>query len=130
VDHFKRINDTHGHLAGDAVLKQLAERLHGVMRAYDAFGRYGGEEFLLVLPGLSLAAEEGMRRVEAIQRSIAQQPFDLGNGQEMTVTCSAGAVGALAGETSALEALIDRADAALYNAKRDGRNRVAMAEKS
>ena len=127
VDHFKRINDTHGHHAGDAVLKQLAVRLQGALRAYDAFGRYGGEEFLLVLPGLSLASEEGVRRVEELQRCIAQQPFDLGAGQLMTVTCSAGAVGAPAGEAGAIEALISRADAALYAAKRDGRNRVALA---
>lgn len=126
ADHFKSINDTHGHLAGDAVLKQLVQRLRGVMRSYDAIGRWGGEEFLLVLPGLSLEQEEGRRRVERLQRCVAEEPFDIGADERLAVTCSAGAVGALAGVGETIEVLIGQADAALYAAKHGGRDRVVF----
>lgn len=127
VDHFKRINDACGHPAGDAVLQQLVLRLREAMRGYDAIGRWGGEEFLLVLPGLSLAQEEGRRRVEHLQRCVAEEAFDIGIAGPLPVTCSAGAVEAQAGATDTFEALIARADAALYEAKQAGRNRVVFA---
>ena len=127
VDHFKSINDTHGHPVGDAVLQQLVQRLSGVMRSYDAIGRWGGEEFLLVLPGLSLVQEEGRHRAQHLQRCVAEAPFDIGTAEPLTVTCSAGAVEAGAGTREALEALITRADAALYEAKHGGRNRIVFA---
>lgn len=127
LDHFKDINDTHGHPAGDAVLMQLVQRLREAMRDYDAIGRWGGEEFLLVLPGLSLASEEGRRRAEALQRGVAEQPFDIATGVPLPVTCSAGAVGVPAAESDTLEALISRVDAALYEAKHRGRNRTVIA---
>jgi diguanylate cyclase (GGDEF)-like protein len=127
VDHFKRINDTHGHPAGDAVLAQLVQRLRDAMRDYDTIGRWGGEEFLLVLPGLSLAHQEGRRRAENLRRCVAGQPFDIGTGTPLAVTCSAGVVAVPAGAGETLEAVIARADAALYDAKRGGRDRAVFA---
>lgn len=126
VDHFKCVNDTYGHPAGDAVLVQLVQRLRGAMREYDAIGRWGGEEFLLVLPGLSLAQEDGRRRAESLQRCVAEQPFDIGTGTPLVVTCSAGVVPAPAGTEEPLETLVGRADAALYEAKRCGRNQTVF----
>jgi len=127
IDHFKRINDTHGHPAGDAVLVQLVRRLRLTMRDYDAIGRWGGEEFLLLLPGMSLAQADGRRRVEHLQRSVGAQPFDIGAGEPLSATCSAGAIGVEAGDDASLEALIERVDAALYDAKHGGRNRSVIA---
>lgn len=127
IDHFKDINDTHGHLAGDAVLVQLVQRLRATMRDYDAIGRWGGEEFLLILPGLSLGREEGRRRAEDLQRCVARQPFDIGSGTPLPVTCSAGVSAACAGTDETLKTIIGRADAALYDAKNAGRNRTVFA---
>jgi len=127
VDHFKRINDTHGHPAGDAVLTQLVQRLRATMRDYDAIGRWGGEEFLLVLPGLSMAQAQGRGRARALQRCIGAEPFDIGTGTPLTATCSAGAVGVSASSDESLEALVARADAALYDAKHGGRDRTVIA---
>lgn len=128
VDHFKHINDTRGHPAGDAVLQQLVQRLREAMRGYDAIGRWGGEEFLLVLPGLSLAQEEGRRRVEHLHRCVADEAFGIGGAERLPVTCSAGAVEATAGTGETFESLISRADAALYEAKQGGRNRVVFSD--
>ena len=126
IDHFKRINDTHGHPAGDAVLTQLVLRLKATMRDYDAIGRWGGEEFLLVLPGLSMAQEQGRRRAQALQRCIGDQPFDIGTGTPLAATCSAGVVGVPPACDESLEALVARADAALYDAKHGGRDRAVI----
>jgi len=123
VDHFKKVNDELGHEAGDCVLKEIAKRLAACLREYDGVGRYGGEEFLLVIPGCDLAAS--VRRADQIRTSVSTSPVSTPVGQT-TVTLS---MGVTVGESaSKAEILIDRADMALYRAKHKGRNRVEQAE--
>jgi diguanylate cyclase (GGDEF)-like protein len=121
LDHFKAVNDTYGHLTGDVVLEEAARRLAELMRPYDFAGRYGGEEFLIVLPGCS--PSNGIRRAEDFRRAIADSPVPTACGA-LTVTCSLG----VASHEKALlaEDLIHIADEALYRAKRLGRNCVAQ----
>jgi diguanylate cyclase (GGDEF)-like protein len=122
LDHFKVINDTYGHLCGDYVLRESAHRLVGLMRGYDAVGRYGGEEFLLVLPGYD-AAKNPARSHELVD-VLASRPFDC-NGTEVRVTCSFGVMVTQPWlDHTTIDDLIRRADKALYEAKRNGRNRV------
>ncbi|HLO95489.1 MAG TPA: diguanylate cyclase, partial [Burkholderiaceae bacterium] len=130
ADHFKRVNDEHGHLAGDEVLRELARRLVGATRATDAVGRYGGEEFVIALPGLSPADPACVARIEAIHHSIGDQPFVIGAELQLAVTCSFG-VACLRGAADApgdVESTLAQADAALYRAKERGRNRIEYAE--
>ena len=122
LDHFKVINDTYGHLSGDYVLRESAHRLVGLMRGYDAVGRYGGEEFLLVLPGYD-AARNPARSHELVD-VLASRPFDC-DGTEIKVSCSFGVtVTEPWQDHTTIDDLIRRADKALYEAKRNGRNRV------
>jgi diguanylate cyclase (GGDEF)-like protein len=121
IDHFKDVNDQHGHLAGDAVLKEVAARLQGAMRAEDALGRWGGEEFIGVLtdtPGDSVGV-----LAERMREAVGSTPFVLDDGTKIRVTVS---IGHTAGVEDA-EALVHRADDALYVAKEAGRNQVAAA---
>jgi two-component system cell cycle response regulator len=121
IDHFKLVNDTHGHAAGDAVLCEIVQRVLGVMRPYDTFGRFGGEEFLVLVPG---SGERELRDVlERIRNAIRSAPI-LVDGHELAVTVSLG--GATRGRESA-DGLIARADDALYTAKEQGRDRVVLA---
>jgi len=121
IDHFKLVNDTCGHAAGDAVLCEIVRRVLDVMRPYDAFGRFGGEEFLVIVPQVS---EEELREVlERIRRAVAAAPFAVG-GQELVATVSLGGA-TTAGDTA--DGLIARADDALYAAKGLGRDRVVVA---
>ena len=123
LDHFKRINDTHGHAAGDEVLRQAARILREQVRDTDVPVRFGGEEFILFLVGASaLGAGEHGERVRA---AIEASPFSIGGDREIAVTASVGV--AVRARHEALEGLIQRADAALYRAKEAGRNRVEMA---
>jgi diguanylate cyclase (GGDEF)-like protein len=121
IDHFKAVNDTHGHLAGDEALKETAFRVSGAMRSYDSFGRYGGEEFLFVVPGCDeknlLAYSERLRGV------IESVPYRL-VGLDVPLTASFGATALLPGEQATPDQLIRAADMALYEAKRSGRNCV------
>ena len=119
VDHFKAINDTHGHLIGDEVLHEIAYRLMAQIRSYDFAGRYGGEEFLIVLPGCSI--ENAWSRGEEIRRAIGEHPI-LTTAGSLQVTCSVG----IAADDGCIpsEELIRLADEALYSAKRSGRNCV------
>lgn len=124
IDFFKAVNDEYGHPTGDKVLQELVERVKTTVRAYDAVGRYGGEEFLIVFPETD--SEQGAALGERIRKAVAEEPFDLG-GQEKAITVSLG-VATRAPEES-VEDLISRADEAVYEAKRTGRNRVVSAEK-
>ncbi len=125
IDHFKRVNDSLGHLAGDAVLREVAGRLRKHVRPYDYVGRYGGEEFLVVLPECPLRATRNA--AERMQRAVFQEPVVLAEGP-VNVTISLGVAGYAQGETDDLQALIRAADGALYRAKAAGRNRVMVAE--
>jgi diguanylate cyclase (GGDEF)-like protein len=130
IDHFKRVNDTLGHTAGDMVLIEIADRLKTELRPYDLIGRYGGEEFLIGTPG----ANSEIRRniAERIRASICKKPFHAGN-KELDITASLGITSAIpAGNKKdmihLLKDMIERADSALYRAKNAGRNRVAYGE--
>ncbi|HZQ53638.1 MAG TPA: diguanylate cyclase [Bryobacteraceae bacterium] len=120
IDHFKRINDTYGHFAGDAVLRETATRLRGNMRPYDQVGRYGGEEFLVVLPNCDL--EQAAAQAERM-RSKLQATSMLVDGAELTITASFG-VTVSDGSERTPDVFIRVADEALYRAKAEGRNRV------
>jgi len=121
LDFFKRVNDVHGHLAGDAVLRDVAARMRSAVRDQDVVGRYGGEEFLLLMQGADLATARGV--VERVRERVAAAPINLHDVQ-VAVTISIGLAQASSGESA--HALIDRADRALYAAKQAGRNRVVM----
>src|SRR5262249_41028019 len=122
VDHFKRINDTHGHQAGDEVLKGLSERLRFNIRGIDLACRYGGEEFVIVMPEAEMATAEKV--AERLRESIAERPFELGGTRgTLAVTASIGVAALEPGDVNA-EGLLDRADKALYAAKAAGRNKV------
>jgi diguanylate cyclase (GGDEF)-like protein len=123
LDHFKNVNDTYGHLAGDEVLREASRRIGAAVRSYDAVGRYGGEEFLIVLAGCE-DSNDMLKQAERIRSSVGGGPV---NTQEamIPVTCSMGV--ASSAELEEVEQLLRAADAALYRAKRSGRNRVEMA---
>ncbi|MFT4064663.1 GGDEF domain-containing protein [Paraburkholderia sp.] len=118
LDHFKKINDQFGHGGGDTVLRVMAQRVAGVVRAQDTFGRFGGEEFALLLPCTPL--DDAMHVADKIRRVIAETPVEL-LGTSVAVTASLGGAAAHAG-VPAYDVLINEADAALYQAKRQGRN--------
>jgi diguanylate cyclase (GGDEF)-like protein len=122
VDHFKKINDELGHESGDYVLKEIAKRFSASLREYDGVGRYGGEEFLLVMPGCDLATT--VRRANVIRELIASPPIPTPLATT-TVTASMGVC--VAEPLANAESLLRRADLALYQAKRNGRNRVEEA---
>jgi two-component system cell cycle response regulator len=122
VDRFKSVNDTHGHAAGDVVLREIAERLRTHLRSADVVARYGGEEFMVVVAGA--AAEEGRLVAERLRAAVAQDPIAAA-GRLLDVTLSIGVAGGPAG--TAADALVAAADAALYRAKNAGRNRVEVA---
>jgi two-component system cell cycle response regulator len=125
IDHFKKVNDTHGHAAGDAVLKAVAARIPDLVRAEDTAARMGGEEFMAVLP--DAGPEPALRVAERLRQAIAEMKIaDPAAPGGLSVTVSIGVASAKAGETP--EALMGRADAALYRAKQAGRNRVVVDE--
>jgi len=123
IDHFKPINDTHGHVVGDRVLRDTAQQLLTMLRPYDTVGRYGGEEFLIVLTGCS--ASKSLVLADRLRRTVADNPV-ICNGKAISVTLSLGV--AVWDGHSSLQELVEMADAAMYRAKREGRNRAAMAE--
>ena len=120
LDHFKSVNDTYGHAAGDAVLREAAARMVGVPRRYDFVGRYGGEEFLLVLPNCELP--EAALVAERVRSAIAAAPISVGTiGLPLTVSLG---VACTSGTPVAADILLQQADEALYHAKAMGRNRA------
>jgi diguanylate cyclase (GGDEF)-like protein len=124
LDHFKLVNDTHGHLAGDAVLRETARRMKASVRPYDPVGRYGGEEFLIVLPGCD--GPTAQAQAERFREAMASEPVHIG-GQSIRVTCSIGVSASTGLSASSGDSLVHEADLALYQAKNRGRNQVAQA---
>jgi diguanylate cyclase (GGDEF)-like protein len=120
LDRFKAVNDTHGHLAGDAVLREAASRLKSAARRYDSVGRYGGEEFLVVLPGCDAAAAAA--QAERLREVMAGTPFRA-DSRPFAITCS---IGLACTSDCAPEFLVRDADDALYQAKGQGRNCVIV----
>jgi diguanylate cyclase (GGDEF)-like protein len=123
VDHFKQVNDTYGHAAGDDVLREIARRLCSACRTYDIVGRYGGEEFLAVTSNTDF--EETRSLAERFRKTMAETPIQT-EGTELVVTISLGAIWVKNGMDGDVEAIVKKADAALYRAKEAGRNRVEI----
>ncbi|MEO7653106.1 MAG: GGDEF domain-containing protein, partial [Bryobacteraceae bacterium] len=123
LDYFKNLNDTYGHMAGDAVLREATRRMSLSIRPYDDIGRYGGEEFLIILPGCDQSS--GACQAERLRAAVGSEPFDTSEGS-IHITCSLGVASTSTPRPADIEALIRNADAALYRAKHNGRNRVEL----
>jgi two-component system, cell cycle response regulator len=124
LDHFKRINDTYGHMVGDTALCAVVSRTRAMLRPYDAMGRYGGEEFLLVLPGCT--SQDAFKLADRLRIGIGQDPVKFPGGST-TLTSSMGVAASDAIATVDVVALLRAADTALYRAKAAGRDRVELA---
>jgi diguanylate cyclase (GGDEF)-like protein len=128
LDHFKQVNDTYGHAAGDEVLRELAQRVEAQVRASDVAARYGGEEFVVLLPHTDVAAGEAL--AQRIRQAVSAEPVSFDGQGQVTVTASIGIASVLPGEGEDLktagDSLLARADVALYRAKAAGRNRVEV----
>ena len=122
VDFFKKINDEHGHAAGDEVLKEVAARVADRLRGFDTFARFGGEEFVVVMPETGLDMAAGV--AERIRAAIAETPIPVHGKESLSVTVSIGV--AMSGHEETPEAVLERADRALYRAKDNGRDRVEI----
>jgi diguanylate cyclase (GGDEF)-like protein len=125
VDHFKRINDTHGHPVGDRVLQEIARAARAELRSGDELGRYGGEEFIVLLPETTIG--DAIRMAERLRRAVEVHELPLA-GAALRCTTSAGVATRPASSSEALDALVKRADDALLEAKRTGRNRVVASQ--
>lgn len=125
LDYFKDINDAYGHAVGDQVLREAAHRMQSAIRPYDASGRYGGEEFLIILPGCG--SSNALARAEQIRTGLAESPLQTEDGRLLPVTMSLGVAAKPIGEAAGPDSLLALADAALYRAKRGGRNRTELA---
>ncbi len=126
VDHFKRVNDEHGHLVGDAVLRHVARTLRGRLRDQDLLGRFGGEEFLAILPGTA-AHGGGLVLAEALRAAVAERGCPVAGTAGLALTISVGVAELPAGAELGTDSLICAADQAMYRAKAGGRNRVEPA---
>jgi two-component system, cell cycle response regulator len=131
LDRFKQINDQHGHLVGDMALREAAQRVDAYIRGSDAAARFGGDEFVVLAPGIP--AEQAAILAERIRVAVCETPLVLPSGAKLTMTVSIGLAGInLSREEADLKAAAERllsdADAALYRAKQNGRNRVEVAE--
>lgn len=121
LDHFKRVNDTWGHLAGDAVLREAVSRFTQLTRQYDCVGRYGGEEFLILISNHDI--DRASQTAERLREAICAEPIRFG-GQEIPITASFGVTGYGGQGSISVSDLLQKADEALYQAKNGGRNRV------
>jgi diguanylate cyclase (GGDEF)-like protein len=124
IDHFKYVNDTYGHLAGDAVLKEIASRMVKSIRPYDSVGRYGGEEFLILAPSSDAMGAMGL--AERIRRAIDENPISV-DGKQISVTASFGVAVSTPRQMLDAQQMVREADDALYQAKASGRNRCDLA---
>ena len=124
VDHFKRVNDTHGHAAGDQVLKSVAQVLLDCVRPMDTVARYGGEEFAIILPNCPPAF--GHTVAERVRRKVESRPVDVAPGVQVSVTISLGGAFAPQWVRSSAAVWVERADRQLYRAKSGGRNRACL----
>jgi len=121
IDHFKNVNDTLGHLFGDEALREIGKRLRAQLRVYDGVGRYGGEEFLMVLPSCDLP--NALLRANELREIIANTPV-VCSGEERLITMSMGVAVSRCEGKNEVEMLLNQADAGLYQAKEKGRNRI------
>jgi len=121
LDHFKEVNDSYGHLVGDSVLRDVAARIQAAVRSFDTVGRYGGEEFVVILENTAMGTAQEI--AERVRRRVAAGPINV-QGLEIEMTISQGLTQAEPGQQ--LEALLTCADVALYQAKNQGRNRVVV----
>jgi diguanylate cyclase (GGDEF)-like protein len=126
IDHFKRVNDTHGHLVGDHVLREMTRTVSARLRTEDTVGRYGGEEFLLLLPGVDKV--RGLEIAERIRRDIAAMPIRLPSGVQLPLTISIGLTEFDPKRHSDTDDIVNEADHALYYAKGNGRNRSVISD--
>jgi two-component system cell cycle response regulator len=129
IDYFKKVNDRHGHQVGDLVLQRFTERLSESSRPYDFVGRYGGEEFVVCLPGADISqagsvAERMRRRVEEMRITLPD------SSQSIRITGSFGVASLRAGSEETVDLITGRADDTMYRAKREGRNRVCVASEA
>jgi diguanylate cyclase len=123
VDHFKRVNDQFGHLSGDKVLRLIAQQLSRRLRKSDFIGRFGGEEFVILMPGTTV--EKAATVLEELRNGIENSPFHFKN-ERVTITISIGFTDFRQDDT--LDQVFERADKAMYRAKGDGRNQVMQAD--
>jgi len=121
IDHFKRVNDSYGHLAGDQTLVAFAAFCKRNLRSFDLIARYGGEEFIVLLPRTD--SQSGKSVAERLRKAVTETEFDY-EGENIPIKISIGVASLKKGEEVTLSALIERADQALYQAKHTGRNRV------
>jgi len=119
IDHFKKINDTYGHLAGDFVLKEFVKIIQKIIRHSDILGRFGGEEFIILLPNTKVSG--ALKLAHRIKEEVEKNNFQFGN-KNIKITTSAGITSASLSDS--LESLLERVDEALYDAKKKGRNRI------
>lgn len=129
VDHFKRVNDTYGHLAGDNALREVAQRVECEIRASDVAARYGGEEFVVLLPATSM--QDALPLADRIRNAVAGTPIVIDDKTSVTITISIGIADTIPGPNgndlkTASEALLAAADVAMYQAKSDGRDRICV----
>lgn len=124
IDRFKDVNDTYGHEAGDDVLREFSARVRTMVRGADLACRYGGEEFVVVMPNTSL--DVAVKVAERLREMVGNKPFRLSSGVDLTVTASIG-IAVMSGDSATPEQLLRQADQALYQAKHEGRNRVVSA---
>jgi diguanylate cyclase (GGDEF)-like protein len=122
ADHFKKINDTHGHGVGDRILKMISATVANSLRSFDTIGRWGGEEFVVLL--INTKKEDLFKLADRLRRLVSQSALTLENGEKLKITVSVGATAAQKGDT--VESLVERADKLMFESKRRGRNLVSI----